>query len=354
MSGCRHNISPAGRSLYERGIDLIFLPKQLGSVTIAPEILKEDKKHCRRFGPCGIGKKALYLNSFFIDRMYYVPISSVRRIYKRVAMSKGGFTGKGIFASIPYLVVEYENGQEKQCIFKVEEMADQMIRCFHEDFPDIPIHSREAEKRLEEKHKALEQKKKMLENSKARDTILSLESAAVYLEKQPALHEEMSAAARKKRIQERTNPAYRWAALAIILMGCVSFIYGIYALTHHLGNAMYFLLFGLAAVFLFSGANVLPTRKNNAAYVQKALTGAQDAMQRYIDAFPDFPVPACYAHPVVLRRMQEILAMERAGTVKEALEVLKGDLKSLNSSVTVDQETYEDVMKIKPLFLVMD
>ena len=77
-------------------------------------------------------------------------------------------------------------------------------------------------------------------------------------------------------------------------------------------------------------------------------------MQRYIDAFPDFPVPARYAHPVVLRRMEEILAMERAGTVKEALEVLKGDLKSLNSSVTVDQETYEDVMKIKPLFLVMD
>lgn len=54
-----------------------------------------DKKSCKRYGPCGVGEQALYLNSFFIDRRYYVALESVRRVFKRVAMSKGGFTGKG-------------------------------------------------------------------------------------------------------------------------------------------------------------------------------------------------------------------------------------------------------------------
>lgn len=60
-----------------------------------------------------MGEKALYLNSFFIDRRYYVALSSVRRVFKRVAMSKGGFSGKGVFGSIPYLVVEYDDGQDE-------------------------------------------------------------------------------------------------------------------------------------------------------------------------------------------------------------------------------------------------
>ena len=317
-----------------------------------PQILKDDRRHCRRFGPCGVGNKALYLNSFYISRMYYLPIASVKRIYKRVAMSKGGFTGKGLFASIPYLVVEYEDGQEKQCNFKVEEMVDQLIAYFHKQWPDIPVHSAAAQKKLEEKQRELAKKQAMLESSKARDTILKLAKAADYLEQNSALYEQMSQAARKKRIQERTNPAYRWVALAIVLMGGVSFGYGIYALVHHLGSAMYFLLFGLAAVFLFSGANVLPTRRNNAAYVQRMLENAWRDMERYTEKYPDFPIPACYAHPVVLRWMQEILAQERAGDTKEALSVLKKDLQALNSSVTVEQETYDEVMMIKPLFLV--
>ena len=52
---------------------------------------------------------------------------SVRRVFKRVAMSKGGFSGKGVFGSIPYLVVEYDGGQVKQCTFKHEDDVDRMI-----------------------------------------------------------------------------------------------------------------------------------------------------------------------------------------------------------------------------------
>ena len=113
---------------------MIFAPARLGSVTLDNETLAADKKGCRRFGPCGVGEKALYLNSFFIDRHYYVALSSVRRVFKRVAMSKGGFTGKGAFGSIPYLVVEYDGG-EKQCNFKHEEDVDNLLAYLYKLCP---------------------------------------------------------------------------------------------------------------------------------------------------------------------------------------------------------------------------
>jgi len=106
---------------------MIFKPRCISQTSLTKEELIKDKKNCRKFGPCGVGEKAIYLNSFYFDRRYYIPLSSVKRIYKRIAMSKGGFTGKGLFASIPYLVVEYDNGQEKQCNFKFEENVDMLL-----------------------------------------------------------------------------------------------------------------------------------------------------------------------------------------------------------------------------------
>ena len=91
---------------------MIFAPVRLGETSIADEVLAADKKSCKRFGPCGVGEEALYLNNFLIDRHYYVALSSVRRVFKRVAMSQGGFSGKGVFGAIPYLVVQYDDGQE--------------------------------------------------------------------------------------------------------------------------------------------------------------------------------------------------------------------------------------------------
>ena len=84
---------------------MIFRPAQLGMAKLDRLELEADKKACRKIGPCGVGKKALYLNSFYIDRRYYLPYGSISRVFKRVAMSSGGFTGKGMFASMAYLVV---------------------------------------------------------------------------------------------------------------------------------------------------------------------------------------------------------------------------------------------------------
>ena len=138
----------------------MFKPQRLGTVTLPDDELTADKKTCRKIGPCGVGKKAIYLNSFYFDRRYYIPISSVERIFKRIAMSKGGFTGKGAFGTLSYLVVVYENGKEKQCNFKHEEDVDRFVAYIEEKYPDNPVHSLEAERKLAEKERWLEEKQR--------------------------------------------------------------------------------------------------------------------------------------------------------------------------------------------------
>ena len=333
---------------------MIFKPKQLGRDSIEKDELENDKKRCRKFGPCGVGEKAIYLNSFYFDRMYYIPLTSVKRAFKRVAMSKGGFTGKGMFATMPYLVVEYDDGKEKQCIFKYEEQVDQLVAYIESTHPDIRTHSAQAEKRMKEKEKKLSEKRKANLSRKAQENLRVLENSCSYLKKNPDLYTELSTAAKKKRTYDRSNPAYKWVALFITLMGAAALGYGIYAMMTHAGFAMYFLLFGLAAIFLFSSANVLPTAKNNKKYLENRLDNAVAAMENYVKEYPEFPVPARYAHPVVLKRMKDILLEGRTETITEALGILKSDLKALNSSVSVEQEEFDEIMAIKPIFLVMN
>lgn len=330
-------------------------PQRLGKDTLPENELKEDKKSCHKFGPCGVGQKAIYLNSFYIDRQYYVPMKSVKRVFKRIAMSKGGFTGRGVFATLPYLVVEFDDGRQKQCNFKHEEDVDRILAYIEDNFPDTPLHSEAAEQKLREKERNLE-KKRLAGNisDTARNNISILDNAIKYLHKDSDLYLNLSQSAKKKRVYDRSNPAYKWVALAITIIGLGAFFYGVYSVITHAGFGIYFLLFGLAAIFLFSGASVLPTSKNNKHYIEKQLVRSIDDMQRYIKTYPDFPVPAYYAHPVVLKRMQDILKDKRAETMSEALEVLKNDLKALNSSVVVEQEEYDEIVAIKPMFLVMD
>lgn len=330
-------------------------PQKLGNVAIPDVELKQDKKNCKRFGPCGVGEKAFYLNSFYLERRYYIRVTEVTRIFKRIAMSKGGFTGKGAFASMPYLVVQYAGGEERQCNFKHEDDVDRLLDYVGKHFPTIPLHSVEAERKLREKEERLKEKQKKITLSKeVQKNVDSLEDAARYLSSQSSLSMDLSYAAKRKRVYDRSNPAYKWVALAITLMGIASLVYGIWSISSHVGFGMYFLLFGLAAIFLFAGANVLPTAKNNRRYIERQLTESISALEKYISNYPDFPVPACYAHPIVLKRMKEILKEGRAQTISESLQVLKNDLKALNSDVMVEQEEYDEIVAIKPMFLVMD
>ena len=124
---------------------MIFRPAQLGMAKLDRLELEQDKKACRKIGPCGVGKKALYLNSFYIDRRYYLPYGSISRVFKRVAMSSGGFTGKGMFASMAYLVVEYDGGKQKQCNFKDERDVDKLLEVLAKEQPQIPLLSEAGE-----------------------------------------------------------------------------------------------------------------------------------------------------------------------------------------------------------------
>ena len=183
--------------------------------------------------------------------------------------------------------------------------------------------------------------------------LTKLERAENYLKKQSDYYMDLSLSAKKKRTYDRSNPAYKWVALAVVILGIGAFLYGIYSLLTHAGFGMYFLLFGLAAIFLFAGANVLPTSKNNKKYIENQLERSIQQMETYIQKYPDFPVPAYYAHPIVLKRMQDIMKEGRAETIPEALKLLKEDLKALNSNVVVEKEEYDEIVTIKPMFLVM-
>jgi len=76
-------------------------------------------------------------------------------------------------------------------------------------------------------------------------------------------------------VNQHTNPAYRWVALAIVLAGAAALVYGIISWRNGGDSGMYFALFGFAAIFFFSGAHVLPTAKNNKKAVARAWEEAQ-------------------------------------------------------------------------------
>ena len=326
----------------------------LGSDSLPADVLKTDKSSCRKYGPCGVGEKALYLNSFYLDRRYYIPFSGVQRVFKRVAMSKGGFTGKGIFATLPYLVVVYEDGKEKQCLFKHEEQVDALLDDIRQHHPQMPLLSAAIEKKRAQRAAQEAARIRPTLTKEAQKQVHRLTKARAYLEERPALYDALSRSAKAKRINERSNPAYRWAALAIVLMGMAATLYGVYAITTKAGFGIYFTLFGLAGVFLFASANVLPTGKNNRRYIQRQWQEACDNMECFLKGYPNFPLPSRYAHPLTLTRMIRAIEDARAVTGEEALQIVKKDLQKINASVTVEQEEYDEIMTVKPMFLVED
>jgi hypothetical protein len=52
--------------------------------------------------------------------------------------------------------------------------------------------------------------------------------------------------------------------------------------------------------------------------------------------------------------MINIILDGRTETIGEALEILKEDLQAVNSGVSVEQEEYDEITAIKPIFLIMN
>ena len=282
---------------------MIFKPVQLGREALDRNTLIADRKSCKRFGPCGVGGRALYLSSFYLNCRYYLPWSGVTRVFKRVAMSKGGFSHKGIFASIPYLVVEYDGGEEKQCTYKYEEQVDQLLACLKRTHPEIKQVSAAAEERLAER----EQPPKPELTQDAVDALRVLKEAKAVLEKRSDLYLELSKSARAKR-----------------------------------------------QLFLKAAQRRGGAVKAKEQPILDRAKQAQKEMEQFLSGYENFPLPARYAHPVVLRRMERVIEAGRAVTPEQALEAVKADLKPLNSSVEVSQEEHDEVVAVKAMFLNED
>ena len=249
---------------------MLFHPAQLGLAHLDKATLEADKKACKKIGPCGVGKKALYLNSFYIDRRYYLPYGSISRVFKRVAMSQGGFSGKGMFASMAYLVVEYDGGKQKQCNFKDERDVDALLELLAKQQPQIRLLSAAGEQALQKKAEEKAARKLPELSDDAKHTVTVLRRAKEYLDAKPELSNELSAAQRRKRAQLQSKPVYKYVALIISLFGVVSAAYGIQSIINHTGNyGIYFALFGFAAIFLFSSYNMMPTAHNNHNAIMK-------------------------------------------------------------------------------------
>ena len=109
----------------------MYIPlKALSEQKLPSEILKVDKKYCTEYEGFGLGEKALFVEYLACDRMGYIPLSAIERVYKRLAVSKGAFEGK-MYGTLCYLVVRYD-GKEKAFRMTHEENLDALLDAFRE------------------------------------------------------------------------------------------------------------------------------------------------------------------------------------------------------------------------------
>ena len=119
---------------------MLIAPRSLSTAVIRPEELKSDRKSALKFESCALGKKAIYVGGHLFSCHYYVPIHRVKRVYKRLAVTKGFFEGK-VFGTLAYLVVLYDDGKEKTCRFEHEESLDSMLNAIRNN-TKIPVGKR--------------------------------------------------------------------------------------------------------------------------------------------------------------------------------------------------------------------
>ena len=331
---------------------MVFLLSPLGNRTLSRDELENDKKNCIKCGPCGAGKKALYIGSRFLSRRLYIPWEEVGRVFKRVAMSQGAYTGRGIFGAMSYLVVQYGNGREASCYFKHENELDSFLALIEREHPRIPVHSREAEERLS-RAKAQEERRYLRKLSdKGTQTLELLRDSLAFLEREPGLSRRLTAAAKQKRIVDQLKPSVLVLGLIMTISGAALAAYGLYAVLTGSDAGWYFLLGGGALFFFALSAGIVPGRWTSRKKALLEWEAAVEASRAYTAGREDFPVPPQYSHTTVLTRMIRIVREGRAEEAGGALSVLKADLRALNSSVRVSQEEHDEVAEIKPLFLV--
>ena len=184
-----------------------------------------------------------------------------------------------------------------------------------------------------------------------RKEIAGLNSDIRFLEEKQEISDNLSIAVRRKRIVDQIPAGSVLLVSVIAVLGVLIIVGAVYAFAHKVTMAPYILLIGAAFVFFAIATNILPIGQNSKKAAAKGWEKALTDAKVYVKEKRDFYLPAQYAHPIVIRRMIRILESGRAKTKKEAYELMKADLKALDSSVKVSQEEHDEVVIVKPLFL---
>ncbi len=111
---------------------MLFATKSLSSIALERDVLRSDKKSAASYDACSVGEKAIYFN------FSYIPLEQIQRVFKRLAVSKGFYEKDRIYGTIPYLVVQYDDGKEKVCRFEHEDKLDALLYRFR-NHTDIPV-----------------------------------------------------------------------------------------------------------------------------------------------------------------------------------------------------------------------
>ena len=160
--------------------------------------------------------------------------------------------------------------------------------------------------------------------------------------------------AKLKRHADLARPWVRNTALAVLIAGALVMAAGFYLMLEagRTVQGIVVALVGIMLMFVMVNSRALPSKINNRKKRNREYEAAVADMERSLRAYPDFPLPPCYAHPVVCDRCIRIIQEMRAETVDEALSVLKDDLKKMDNTVVLSKDDYEEVVAIKPLFTV--
>ena len=329
------------------------IAKPLSRITIEETQIKADRKKCRKYDQCGLGEKAVYMGSTMHPRNYYIPYEAITNVFKRVGASNP--EGKGFLAPVLFIVVRYDDGREQECSFRYLQDADKMLDDLEKNHPEIPLLSPEGMRRKKEREAT---EARIQANALTKEALRSkklLEDARWEVHKRPALYEKLAAMAKMKRHADLMKPSVRYIAVGLLAAGVLVTLAGAIVMrSMNRSIGVVTALFGIMLVFLAINSKGLPSKMTNRKLRDREYEEALNAMKNSLKHFPDFPIPCCYAHPYTFDRMIRILQEERAQTVEQALEVLKADLKSMDSSVALSGDDFKQVVTIKPMFTVQD
>ena len=266
-------------------------------------------------------------------------------------MSKGGFSGKGIFASLSYLVVEYDGGKEKACLIRKEWRVDEALSEIRKRFPHLPTMSKRAEESLRREEE--EEKAKLLPklSEEAEKAVSEIEEADSLLREREELCKNLAVRAKQERMVQSTNPYYGHFALLLFFGGLLCLLSaGIFYKNGDQSHAI--VLFGFFLMLFLVGFRVRPTGRQNKEEVEREY---EESIRKMKDSLPDdFPLPARYAHPVCLLWMKQNILEGKAKTLASSYELLKKELKELDSTKQVSQKVYDWLVVIKPMFMAAE